>query len=139
MKKLMVCVVALAMACGSALFAQDVAGTWQGTIKAGAKDLRVVIKLTSDDGRWKAVMYSIDQGAFPIKASGVTLSGSELKFTIDMAGATYDGKLSGDGKFFTGTWTQGTQPLPLILVKATPETAWEIPEPPKPEKQMAAV
>jgi uncharacterized protein (TIGR03435 family) len=138
MKKLLAIVMAFAIMCGSALLAQDVAGTWQGTIKAGAKDLRIVMKLTGDDGRWKAVMYSIDQGAFPIKASGVTLNGSELKFTIDMAGATYDGKLGGDGKFFTGTWTQGSQPLPLILVKATPETAWEIPEPPKPEKQMAA-
>ncbi len=28
--------------------------------------------------------------------------------------------------------------MPLVLVRATPETAWEIPAPPKPEKPMAA-
>src|SRR5580658_7172553 len=49
---------------------------------------------------------------------------------------TYEGKLSGDGNSIAGTWTQGTQ-LPLNLARATPETAWSIPEPPPPPKRMA--
>ena len=49
----------------------------------------------------------------------------------------YDGKLSADNKLMTGTWKQGPQSFPLDLVKSTPETAWGIPEPPKPEKAMA--
>jgi uncharacterized protein (TIGR03435 family) len=36
-----------------------------------------------------------------------------------------------------GTWTQGGQPFPLTLLRATPETAWEIPDAPKPPKPMA--
>jgi len=36
-----------------------------------------------------------------------------------------------------GTWTQGA-PLPLNLERATPQTAWAIPEPPPPPVRMAA-
>ena len=35
-----------------------------------------------------------------------------------------------------GTWSQGGQPAPLNLARATPETAWEIPEPLPPPKAM---
>ncbi len=51
-----------------------------------------------------------------------------------MIGGTFEGKLSEDGKTITGTWTQGTQPLPLTLVRATPETAWDNPAPPPPKR-----
>jgi uncharacterized protein (TIGR03435 family) len=51
---------------------------------------------------------------------------------------TYEGKLSADGKSITGTLTQGTQPLQLVFERATPETAWVIPEAPKPIPPMAA-
>jgi len=51
---------------------------------------------------------------------------------------TYEGKISGDGKSITGTFTQGNQPTQLVLERATPETAWAIPEPPKPVPPMPA-
>jgi uncharacterized protein (TIGR03435 family) len=41
---------------------QSIADTWQGTLHAG-QDLRTVVKITrADDGGYKAVFYSIDQG-----------------------------------------------------------------------------
>ena len=83
-------------------------------------------------------MYSIDQGAMEIKASSVSLDGGTFKLAVDMIGGTYEGKLSADGKTITGTWTQGPTPIPLVLTKATKETAWEIPAPPPPPKLMAA-
>ena len=51
--------------------------------------------------------------------------------------ASYEGALSADGTTIKGTFTQGG-PLPLDLVKATPSTQWEIPEPPPPPRMMAA-
>ena len=114
----------------------DVTGTWQGTLHA-QKDLRTILKVSKDDGRLKAVMYSIDQGAQPINASSVTLDGSSFKYSIDLIGGSYEGKLSADGKSIVGTWSQGPNPLPLTLVRPTPETAWEIPPPPAPPKLMA--
>lgn len=51
---------------------------------------------------------------------------------------TYEGKLSSDGKSITGTFTQGNQPIQLVFERATPETAWAIPEAPKPTPPMPA-
>ena len=140
MKRLMLCLMALVALMGVSLRAQgttDITGNWQGTLTTpNGKELRIIMALAKDDGRLKATMYSIDQGGQPIKANSASLDGASIKFAIDMIGGTYDGKLSADGKTITGTWTQGT-PAPLNLVRATKETAWEIPAPPPPPKLMA--
>jgi uncharacterized protein (TIGR03435 family) len=141
-KRLMLCLIALVALMGASLRAQgttDITGNWQGTLTPPAgKELRIIMALAKDDGRLKATMYSIDQGGQPIKANSASLDGTSFKFAIDMIGGTYDGKLSADGKTITGTWTQGATPLPFNLVRATKETAWEIPAPPPPPKLMPA-
>jgi uncharacterized protein (TIGR03435 family) len=109
----------------------SIADTWQGTLHAG-KDLRTVVKISkADDGGYKAVFYSIDQGGDGLTVSKITLDGTTVKMALTMIGGSYEGKLSPDGKTITGTWTQGS-PLPLVLTRATPETEWTIP-PPRPK------
>lgn len=116
----------------------ELADTWQGTLHAG-RDLRTVVKITKDDkGAYKGVFYSIDQGAQPLNLDSVTLNGSDVKMKLSLVGGTFAGKLSGDGKTIDGNWSQGPNPLPLVLTRATPETAWEIPKPEPPPKPMAA-
>jgi uncharacterized protein (TIGR03435 family) len=137
MKRLLLCAVMLAAMLGVSARAQDLSGNWQGTLKAG-RDLRVIFSLSKGEkDAWTAKMYSIDQGGQSIPVSSVTRNESNIKMSVDMIGGTFNGKLSEDGKTMTGTWTQGLQPLPLTLVHATPETAWEIPAPPPPPKRMA--
>jgi uncharacterized protein (TIGR03435 family) len=115
----------------------NLADTWQGTLHAG-QDLRTVIKITKDDkGVYKGVFYSIDQNPIPINLDSVTLQGSDVKYELKLAGITYEGKLSADGKVIDGTTRQGNS-LPLVLTRATPETAWEIPKPQPPPKPMSA-
>jgi uncharacterized protein (TIGR03435 family) len=46
--------------------------------------------------------------------------------------------MSSDGKSIAGNWSQGPNPLPLTLARATPETEWVIPEPPPVIPPMAA-
>jgi uncharacterized protein (TIGR03435 family) len=138
MKKLLLCVVALAAMFGTGARAQDLSGNWQGTLKAG-QDLRVIFNFSKGDkDAWNAKMYSIDQGGQAIPVTSVTKHESSIKISVDMIGGTFEGKLSEDGKTITGTWTQGTQPLPLTLVRATQETAWDIPAPPPPPKRIPA-
>jgi len=115
---------------------QDIADTWQGTLHVG-KDLRVVVKITKADGAYKGVFYSIDQGAPPLNLNTVTLQGTMVKLTLNLAGVTIEGKLSPDGKTIDGNWIQGPNPVPLVLARATPETTWAIPEPPPQLPRMA--
>jgi uncharacterized protein (TIGR03435 family) len=118
--------------------AKSIEGSWQGTLNAGGKDLRIVVEVSKDDGRLKGVFHSIDQQVPPIKVSSISLDGPTFKFAVDLAGATYEGKLAADGNSIAGTWTQGNSPLPLNFARATKTTAWEIPAPPPPPKQMPA-
>jgi len=136
MKKLTLCMIAFAMLSASVLQAQTIAGTWQGTLEAGPRKLRIVFKILLEDDKWKATLYSIDQPSPPIAATSVTKDGSTIKIAVGGLGS-YEGKLSASSNEIAGTWTQGG-PLPLNLVRATPETAWAIPDPPKPPVRMAA-
>jgi len=89
----------------------DIADTWQGTLHAG-QDLRTIVKITKDDkGAYKGVFYSLDQGGNPINLDSVTLQGSDVKFTLKLAGLTYEGKLSADGKTIDGSSSQGGNSL----------------------------
>jgi uncharacterized protein (TIGR03435 family) len=117
-----------------------VVDTWQGTMHVpNQKDLRTVLKVTKTDaGALKATMYSIDQGGQGISVTTVTFQDGEFKYSIERLDGTYDGKMSSDGKSITGQWKQGPNALPLIFERATPETAWAIPEPPPKVVPMAA-
>lgn len=113
---------------GSSLYAQDIAGDWQGTLKTGGPELRIILKITKEtEGVFKSTLYSIDQGTDGIAANSVTLQDSVLKITFDrdMLKGVYEGKISADGGSLDGTWTQG-RPLPLQLARASKETAWQI-------------
>lgn len=113
--------------------------TWQGMLHLQQRDLRTVLKVTRGaDGALAGTMYSIDQGAQPVKSSSISFQDGTLKLAVQMLDMTYEGKLSADGKSITGTFTQGNQPTPLVFERATPETAWAIPEAPKPTPPMPA-
>jgi hypothetical protein len=120
----------LAMLFGATLSAQDIAGDWQGTLKAGPQELRVVLAIDkSADGKWNATFSSIDQnpdwGARTLVDS-INLRGSDLTFAIRALRGSYEGKFSADGASINGAWIQG-RPLPLEFRRATPETAWKDP------------
>jgi pimeloyl-ACP methyl ester carboxylesterase len=113
-------------------YAQDISGDWQGTLKAGAQELRILLQVAkSDNGEWKATMLSIDQSPDLGTGTPVTsfsLDGSNIQFAIGAVRGSYDGKLSADGASISGTWTQG-RPMPLEFSRATKETAWLDPSP----------
>lgn len=137
MKMPLLSLVALAALPGL-LPAQEITGTWQGTLTVG-RELRMVLKIAkTPGGSLDATLYSIDQPAPPIPATAVTFQGSALKFTVAAMGATYEGKLNGDGNTITGNISMGPNPLALNLARATPQTAWAIPDPPPPPKLVPA-
>jgi non-heme chloroperoxidase len=131
MRKFSLFIIALsiAMLSGRSLFAQDISGDWQGTLKGAAQgsNLRLVVRITKDgtsnaSGRF----YSIDQppeGLDGIPFTSLTVQNSEFRFSIGSLHASYEGKLSADGNSIDGTW-RGRRELPLEFRRATKETAW---------------
>jgi len=88
---------AFALMFGNALLAQDLAGDWQGTLHAGVRDLRMIVRIAGSAGA---------RTEFAIKT------------TSDCADCEF--------QLGAGSWTQGA-PLPLELTRATPENAWKDP------------
>ena len=108
--------------------ASDIAATWQG-IRRTNRDYRVVVKImNAADGTLRATYYNIDWEPGGTPAISTTLIGSSLK--IEFPIGRYVGTVSVDGNSITGTWNNGP-PLTLNFARATPETEWPIPQPPR--------
>jgi uncharacterized protein (TIGR03435 family) len=132
MKKALLSVLAALALAVSAMHAQQIAGTWQGTIADGKDSLRVVVKITDDDKQLKGALYSIDQGADPFALSSISFKGGTLSFAIELINGRFSGTLSADANSVAGQWLQGGKPLPLTLARAGKDTAWDIPKPTAP-------
>src|SRR5438874_365087 len=105
---------ALVFCLGRALHAQDIAGSWQGTLDSAQK-LRVILQIEkATDGVLKGTAYSIDQSPSPIPVTTISFASPTLKFTVDAIHASYEGTLSPDGKTVTGVFTQG-KANPLVF------------------------
>lgn len=130
---LLSCIFVVALFAGAAVAQPpDITAQWQGTLHAPGHDLRIVIKTSKNpDGKLAAVFYSIDQPGAGISASSVSLEGSTVKYAVNSINGSFEGTLGADGNTITGKWTQGPQSLDLTLVRATADTAWAIPAPPK--------
>jgi uncharacterized protein (TIGR03435 family) len=140
-KRAMLCVLAAAAMFGSGLRAQDLTGTWQGTLVATAPDpgIRTLVKFAKDaKGGWTGTMYRVDQPGWVAAFTLISVQGKVLSFAIAPQDVTYTGKLSADGGLVTGTWAHGPATHVLNLLHVGADTAWEIPTPPAPPKPMAA-
>jgi uncharacterized protein (TIGR03435 family) len=109
---------------------KDITGTWQGTLQAG-QGLRTLIKITKEDGKLKAIMYSIDQSPQPFPMSSIALQGNTFTYEIKQLNITYTGTLNAEGTSITGNATQNGQTHALNLDHVTAEAAWPLPAPPK--------
>jgi uncharacterized protein (TIGR03435 family) len=123
----------------------DIAGDWQGTLQWAAQGdrpggkLRIIVKIAkAANGGWSALDYSIDQNPQGMSCSNVSLREGIFSYAIPSIDGSYQGRLSPDRNSIAGQWTQGGSSLPLVYVRATKETAWEIPAPPAPPTPMAA-
>ncbi|HEX4002138.1 MAG TPA: TIGR03435 family protein [Candidatus Acidoferrales bacterium] len=109
-----------------------IVGTWQGTLHIPqGPDLRAVEQVTEPTpGNLKVVLYSIDQSGQGIPATSASFQSGVFKYAVNFLDNTFEGKMSNDGKSISGTWKQGPLSVPLVLERATADTAWAIPAPP---------
>lgn len=118
-------------------------GSWQGTLPGPNGDQRMVLQIRKDDsGALKVILFPLNMngpmGIPHFAATDVSYADNELKFSFAFMGSSFGGKMSSDHNSIRGAWTgqQGTQRL--LLVRATPDTAWAIPQAPPRMKPMAA-
>jgi CubicO group peptidase (beta-lactamase class C family) len=129
-RMLWIIAVAVAILSGSALYAQDIAADWQGTLKSAGPELRLILHVTrNDSGKWSALLYFLDGTPDGDPVTSITMEGSVFKFSIDADQVSYEGRLSADGATIAGTWKETSGAKPLDFHRATKETAWPLPDP----------
>ena len=112
--------------------AQAVEGDWEGTLKAGAAEFRLALHVKKDDkGSLQATFDSADQGATGIPVTSISFRDGSLKFTLDAAQASYEGKLDASRNVIGGNWSQGGASLPLEFGRPKPRAEAK-PRTPKP-------
>ena len=98
--------------------AQTVEGDWQGTLKVGAEELRLVLHVTKDEkGGLKATLDSPDQNAMGTPVTSISFVEPALRFEIQQI-ASFQGAIDKERATISGTWTQGGGSAPLVLKRA---------------------
>src|SRR5687768_11757235 len=113
--------------------AKDFAGSWHGTLDAGAQKLRLLVTVTkSDAGAYAGKFDSLDQGA-SIPIDTITVNGDAVRWEIKSPAIVFEGTLNKERTEVTGTFTQGDQKFPLTLKRgdqaAVTPTATPTPKP----------
>lgn len=100
--------VATATCLAAPLGAQDIAGTWQGTLSAFGLQFRQLLRVTKAAGRWTVIGYNLDEESDADSSSSIVLHGSHVTITSrpqppDDPGSTYEGVLDRGAHTLTGT------------------------------------
>lgn len=116
MKKFLIC--ALAFFTASHVIAQDISGSWMGSISVGSVNLHLVFNITKTANGYAATFDSPDQKVFGIACSKTTLKADSLDIRIAAIGGGYKGLWDGKSDI-TGTFAQGGGSTPLNLKHIT--------------------
>lgn len=112
--------------------AKSVEGTWQGTLKVSAFELRLAFKIKKKpDGSLRATMDSIDQGAKDIPVDEVRWKDPDLKMELKKIAGVFEGKVNKDYSQFEGTWKQSGGSWPLTIKRVEIVTELKRPQEPK--------
>ena len=111
--------VLLLMAGALPVSAQSIAGDWQGTLKVGQVELRLLVHITQSGAGLGATVDSIDQGVKDIPVNTVTFADGKLKFQSDAIGGSYEGTADAALATIHGAWSQLGMSAPLDLSRST--------------------
>ena len=106
---------------------------WEGSIKAGAVSMRIVVKVfKNEDGSIAAHLDSPDQGVKNVPLDKITLSGDSLKFELSISKVKYAGAVVKDSGIVRGKWLQAGSSTQLDFKKVEKLTEVKRPQSPKP-------
>ena len=102
------------------LNAQDIVGSWKGTLQVQGISLRLVLHVEDNGDGYTGTLDSPDQGATGIPISTLEFEVPILTFKIEQLGVSYTGEWNSD-ETIQGTFTQMGQVLPLNLSRGSIE------------------
>jgi pimeloyl-ACP methyl ester carboxylesterase len=106
---------------------------WEGALDTGGIKLRLLLKITAgEDQALTATLDSVDQGAKDLKVDSIERKDGQLRFTMKLLMAEYEGKLNEAGDEVTGEFKQAGAALPLDFKRV--EKAAELKRPQMPVK-----
>lgn len=117
----------------TSLSAQEVIGTWKGSLSVQGTELPIVVRIWQEDGTYKALMDSPQQNAIGIKVESVKYENKMLSISVPKLGVTVVGAVN--GKTYTAMFTQGNFQQPLVMTRTSSSAAIsrkQEPQPPYP-------
>ncbi len=116
-----------------AALVEQLDGTWEGVLDAGAIELRLVIKLTSTEGALRGHMVSPDQAPDEIPVTRVDhLEEGSLRICVGSLFTTLTVKLDEEADALKGTFRQGSASFPISLSRVDTPSTVRRPQEPKP-------
>lgn len=103
------------------LQAQDVTGTWNGTLEVQGMKLRIVFHVEKNENAYSTKMDSPDQGAKGIPTDQTTFVDNKLTVKASALGMTYEGTFNQEKSTLEGTFVQGPGKFPLTFTRAAVE------------------
>ncbi|WP_338839774.1 alpha/beta hydrolase family protein [Flavobacterium ginsenosidimutans] len=110
--------------------AQQISGSWAGTLKVQSSSLRLVFHISKTEAGYSALMDSPDQGAYGLPAGSVTFTDPSLLIEAPAMGIIYRGELKDD--HITGVFQQGGQKFNVDLFRTQTQEAKERKRPQEP-------
>ncbi len=95
--------------------AQEITGSWNGSLKLPGMQLRIVFHVNKTDAGYSVTMDSPDQSANGIPMTKATFENSILSLEMAAARIEYSGTLKNDTLF--GTFNQAGQPFPMNMTR----------------------
>lgn len=117
----------------TSLSAQEVIGTWKGSLSVQGTELPIVVRIWQEDGTYKALMDSPQQNAIGIKVESVKYENKMLSISVPKLGVTVVGAVNGET--YTAMFTQGNFQQPLVMTRTSSSAAIsrkQEPQPPYP-------
>lgn len=97
-------------------------GTWQGKLRRNEVDLRLVLRVRTDNQGTNVTLDSPDLVAFGMPVSGFTRDGDEVSFDVHAAAVHFKGSLVQDDATITGQWSRPGQPDATVSFVRTGES-----------------
>ena len=97
---------------------KELEGTWNGTLSAGEKSVRVVLRMANQpDGTSTGRLVNLDEGEQEIPVA-ITQQASRVIVASRFGDGSFSGALNSEGTELTGSWTQGPLVMPATFKRS---------------------